>query len=106
MLAGQYVSQEGFGGVEFPFTAAYLFQVLIDHLVTSCFMTMQDQTDLGQAEAHALAGLHDVEPAEMLFGVISVPSMGPVGHDDPFIFPVAQHMGSNPEFGGNNSNSH
>nr|WP_263406250.1 hypothetical protein [Nesterenkonia ebinurensis] len=106
MLASQYVSQEGFGGVEFPSTAAYLFQVLIDHLVTSFFMTMQDETDLGQAQTHALAGLNDVELAEMLFCVISMPSTGPVGHDDPFILPVTQHMGSNPEFGGNNSNSH
>jgi hypothetical protein len=106
VLAGEYVRQERFGGDEFLSLSAYLFQVLFDHLVTSGLVTMQDESDLVQAEADALAGLNDAEPAEMLFGVLAVPGPSPVGYDDPFITPMAQHVGRNPEFGGDDSDPH
>ncbi len=106
MLADEYVRQERLGGVEFLFAAAYLFQVLIDYLGTSCLITVQDQADVCQAETRALAGLNNAEPAEVLFAVVSVSRRGSVGHDDLLVLPVAQHVGGYAQVGGGDSDFH
>lgn len=100
------MGQERLDVIEFLPVAAYVFQVPINHLVTSGFVTMQDQAYLSQAETHALTGLNDTKPAAVLFAVIPVTRRGPVRYDDPFVLPVAQHMGGYTEFCSGDSDLH
>lgn len=82
------MDQERLDAFEFLPLAANPFQTVVDHLFAPDFVTVQDETYLGQAEPHTLAGLNDPKPAEVLFAVAPVPRRVSVRHDYPFIFPV------------------
>src|SRR6476620_2558045 len=93
------VGQERLRCIKLSPLTPYRFEAPVDHAPTSLFTSVEHLSDLGEPQSHLLAGLNDVQAAEVFLCVLAMPRSRAVRDDDALVVPVAQHVRRDPELG-------
>lgn len=100
------VHEEGLRGIQHGLLPPNRTQPLVDHRTALGLTTVQNATDLGQAQPRCLTGPHDAAAHEMLLVVLAVPRRGSSWHDDTFVLPMPQDVRRHVELGGRFADPH